>query len=214
MNAKLDFCIKILMILIQLTACSKVSETPIPARPTAVDLQIGDGGLFSGNPCGPPCFFGIRPEITGYDEVIRILSDKQDLNYCKEFDNSKEGGSRGIKCADSYVISFDQAQSVVTSLGFTPVEEITVQEVVEVYGEPDNISVSTGGYAKTVSTALLFYPQYKMRLLLEEQDGDAYLVQSSSKVDTIVYLGKTSFQKSVEWTQEWSGYGEYIMHYK
>jgi len=213
MNAKITRCI-LLGLLILLTACSKASETPTSARPTAVDLQIGDGGLLSGHPCGPPCFLGIRPEITSYDEVIRILSDNQDLNYCKEFDNSQDGGSRGIKCTDSYVIGFDRARTVVTHLGFTPFVDITLQEVVEAYGEPSRISVSTGGYAKTVSTALLFYPQYTMSVMLEEQEGDVYLVQPSSKVSTIGYEGESSFLKSVEWAQEWSGYGEYIMQYK
>jgi hypothetical protein len=214
MNAKINHFIKILVLMILLTACSRADTSPILARPTLVDLQIGDGGLFSGNPCGPPCFLGIQPDVTSYDEVISILSENQDLNYCKEFNNSQDGGSRGLKCADSYVIGFDLARTVVTHLGFTPTERITMKEVVEAYGEPEWISVSTGGYAKTVSTALLFYPQYNMRLLLEEQDGDTYLVQSSSKVDTIVYLGKTSFQESVEWAQKWSGFEEYIMQYK
>ncbi|GAP16022.1 hypothetical protein LARV_03817 [Longilinea arvoryzae] len=210
---KINRCIKILVLLTLLSACSEASEPPILAHPTAVDLQIGDGGLFSGSPCGPPCFLGIQPDVTSYDEVISILSDNQDLNYCKEYDNTDDGGNRGIICAESYVIGFDRARTVVTHLGFTPTVQITMQEVVEVYGEPSGISISTGGYAKTVSTALLFYPQYNMRLLLEEQDGDTYLVQSSSKVDTIGYEEETSFQKSVEWAHEWFGYGEYIMEY-
>ena len=213
-KAKINRCINFLALLILLSACSKVSETPIPARPTAVDLQIGDGGLFSGSPCGPPCFLGILPGVTSYDEVVSILSDNQDLNYCKEYDNTRDGGARGFLCADSYVIGFDRARSVVTHLGFTPTVEITLQEVVEAYGEPSRISVSTGGYAKTVSKARLFYPQYTMSLMLEEQEGDTYFIQPNSKVNTIGYEGESSFLTSVEWTQEWSGYGEYIMQYK
>jgi len=213
MKAKVTCCIYILALLFLFTACSKASETPIPARPTAVDLKIGDGGLLSDIPCGPPCFLGIQPEVTRYDEVLRILSENQDLDYCKEYDNTDDGGDRGIKCADSYIISFDPERIVVISLGFTPTEMITLQEVVEMYEEPAGISVSTGGYAKTTSTTLLFYPQYNMMLILEEKDGDNYLVQPSSKVDTIVYLGETSFQKSFEYAQEWSGYGEYIMQF-
>jgi hypothetical protein len=214
MNGNITCCIHFLGIMILLTACSNAGVTPTSTPPTAMDFQIGDGGLLSGYPCGPPCFLGVRPDVTDYDEVIGILSENHDLNYCKEFDNSQEGGSRGIYCADSYLIGFDRARTVVTHLGFTPSMEITLQEVVEIYGDPSRISVSTGGYAKTVSKARVFYPQYTMSILLEEQDGDMYLVQPSSKVDTIGYEGESSFQKSIEGTQKWSGYGEYFMQYR
>ena len=81
MKAKVTCCIYILALLFLLTTCSKANENPIPARPTAVDLKIGDGGLMSGIPCGPPCFLGIKPEVTSYDEVLGILSENQDLEY-------------------------------------------------------------------------------------------------------------------------------------
>ena len=214
MNVKITHHIYFLGFLIMLTACNKASETPTSIHPTVVDLQINDGGLFSGVPCGPPCFLGIRPDATSYDDMIGILSENQDLNYCKEYDNTDDGGDRGVKCANSYIISFDREKTVVTSLAFTPDVKIRLQEVLKAYGEPAGISVSTGGYAKTVSKALLFYPQYTMSITLEEQDGDAYLVQPGNKVDMIGYEGESSFQKSVKFAQEWFGYGKYIMQYK
>jgi len=193
------------------TACKADNQPDITAIPTIVPIDVGDGGFFSNHPCGPPCFLGIQPDRTTYDEAMDILSTNEYLEYCREWNNEHDGGGRGITCGDSFVISLDPDGKLVTGLGFDPTSIITVQDVVDQFGDPANVSVTSGGYAKTTSVMQLLYPQNKMIIILERQDGEVFIVSPDTEVDTVAYDGEKHYETFIKWAQKWSGFGEYIM---
>ena len=129
-----------------LTSCNSKDHTYQPHPSSTPAIDIGDGGLFSGKPCGPPCFYGIRPDITTYQEVDKVLSSSTFGSSCEKFDDTKSSGFRGFACGGAFTIAFVNHSDDVYSLGFTPRKSITIGEVIEKYGEPSSVAVITGGY--------------------------------------------------------------------
>ena len=200
--------IGILTLLIWITACNPANSPAGSTIPMPVNTHIEDGGLFTSSPCGPPCFYGIQPDVTNYDKVMSILSTNPDLSCREEEDLDSKGP--GIKCGNSLVIYLDSDKKSVTALGYNPSSNITVQNVMDKFGVPEKVVVLTGGSSKIVSTMQLFYPKHKMSLLLDEQDGDSYMISSDCKVQTVTYDGEKTYQALTEMAQAWSDFGKYI----
>src|SRR5437762_11446844 len=82
--------------------------------------DINDGGLISGDPCGPPCFWKIIPGVTTEDEVTRIFQARDLLQRCENIRNERETGVRGIVCFNKVNISFRPGTNIVEGVGFEP----------------------------------------------------------------------------------------------
>ena len=204
-----------------LAACqtSTPTATPTPKplhRPiysTEVPLPIGDGGLLTKEPCGPPCFLGVVPDVTTYTEAIQILTDYQYLDSCEERDNTEEGGVQWIGCSTTFDFDFDQDKSHVIFVGFDPQQEITVQDVIDEFGEPTYLNLIVMGYEKpTQETSIrMYYSDLRMAIWLEDQTGVSYKLEPTTKIDDVRYYGAEN-QNSIYWPlrQDWQGYIEYF----
>jgi hypothetical protein len=200
----------IIALILVLAACNPENNPPAaPSQPVPIKA-IGDGGLLTGSPCGPPCFFGMKPDATGYTASIDILSKSPDFKSCQEGDTADGGGAHEIKCENAFTISFTSDKKSLTYLDYQPASPITVQNVFDKLGEPKNLNVATGGDAKTVSKMWLFYPKYKMSILLADQDGDSFTITPDSKVQTVTYAGEKIYQAITDMAQSWSGFGKYL----
>jgi hypothetical protein len=62
------------------------------ARQDKPRSPLGDGGLLSREPCGPPCFFGIIPGVSSKDDAITMLRSHELYLDCSEYDNTSQGG--------------------------------------------------------------------------------------------------------------------------
>ena len=90
-------------------------------------LEIKDGGLLSGEPCGPPCFIGIIPGVTTEEQVYQIIKN-QNLNaLCEKDDKVARGGERGITCSNIFIVTFANKSNLVNGLGYTILEIITAR---------------------------------------------------------------------------------------
>jgi hypothetical protein len=119
-----------LVILLTLSAC-------VPATPT---LDVGDGGFLSGEPCGPPCFWGIVPGQTMEAEVMEILQERGVFKVCRAHDREAEGGIRGIICPQ-FAVGFRRGGNVVDDVVLWPSTPITAEEIIAKYGEPEFVKV-------------------------------------------------------------------------
>jgi hypothetical protein len=201
-----------LICILFLTYCNSKDHTYQPQPSTTPAIDIGDGGLISGEPCGPPCFYGIRPDITTFQEVDKILSLSTFGAFCERFDDTKTSGFRGFACGEAFTIVFVNHSDDVYSLGYTPKQSITIGEVIEKYGEPSSVAVITGGYKESTSMMRIYFSQYSMSIAMNEINGTSYLIQSSSIIGRVSYEGKNSYQELTSLlNQKWVGYGEYIM---
>lgn len=210
MKRKIVQLIVIMALLIFLNACASENQPTLPANPTlTIDELVGAGSLtLTGSACSAPCLLGIQPEVTGYNEAIRILSKNNDLGTCKEYNRETDGGGRGLQCENSFVITFDADGKIVTGLGYSPTSNFTVQNVLDTFGDPKNLEVATD-YSKPASTVRLFYPNYKMSIVLDDQAGEAYTISPDIKVRTVTYNGEKTYQALTLLAQHWSGFGKY-----
>ncbi len=217
---------KILLVLvcIILSACTSSTAptaegTPTPEiTPTAEQtrvtrITIGDGGFLSEEPCGPPCFLSMTPDVTSYEEAVQILKDYQYYdNFCRELDI---GGSWLISCEDKYDSSFllevDNNKAYVIEIGFAPQTEITMQEVVERYGEPSDVIVTVQGYEESIrkSSMRIYYADLQLGLWPGYQDGNLYTIQPATIIEWVLYYGAHDESTFLDDKRDWTGYDTY-----
>ena len=193
------------------TPTSKITPTAEQTRVTRI--TIGDGGFLSAEPCGLPCFLGIIPDETSYEEAVQILKDYQYYdNFCQELDI---GGSWLISCKDKYDSSFrievDNNKAYVIDIGFAPQAEITMQEVVERYGEPSYVNVAVQG-CEDIRTSMvrIYYADLQLGLQPEEyQAGGSYTIQPVTIIRYVVYYGAHDESIFLEDKRDWTGYDTY-----
>lgn len=205
------------MILLGLTSCAPMtpvtstSVIPVTSTPVMSIIDVGDGGFLSGDPCGPPCFWGITPGETTEAEAIEILQERGAYGTCETWDRESEGGGRGINCGSRAFISFGQGDDVVDGVGFNP-SGITVQEIVAKYGEPDGIEVGAlGMHGMTDYQLIMAYPSMLTLIRLFIQEEGPYVLEPSTSVENITYavvFGELPYADPSYW-REWRGYGEY-----
>ena len=174
-------------------------------------INVGDGGFLSERPCGPPCFWGIVPNVTTKSEVEKILESKNIVQDCRNYHRKEGGEIRGISCAGIHV-SFHINDDRVEDVGFRPTQTITVEQVIEKYGEPTAIHIATLGIAELPNiTVSLIYDEQRMMLILPEQDGIIFYLKPSTEVENISYFDLSSYQQLINVIQphNWQGYGEY-----
>jgi len=193
----------VLMMTAMVLAGCMVIETPIVVPPI-------DGGFLSHDPCGPPCFFGITPGVTTEAEAREIMEQHPEIsNGCEDFDFSKEGGMRGIRCYNKYGLRIGFTDDVVGGIGFRPTK-ITLQQVLNAYGIPTSLRVgivSLPDYPLRVRMILCF-DQISADLILSDQDGKEFVVTGDTATASIGYYPAGESCVLPE-DVTWNGYGAY-----
>ena len=115
------------ILMVGLSSC--ISDT------TSAFGDIGDGGLLSDLPCGPPCFQKIYPGITTEQSVQKTLQDFS--QPCRDIDFP----GTTFKVIDCQGVSISFRDSIVDDVSFYPSAIITVQEVIDKYGAPEGVSI-------------------------------------------------------------------------
>jgi hypothetical protein len=197
----------------------KPKETAPNVESSAIEVEnnppdIADGGFLSGEPCAPPCFWGIVPGNTTEAEAKQILQTKGLSQGCKAYDNEARSGTRGINCQFIMNISFQLGTDIVYAVGFRPSQKITVEDVITKYGKPDSVSVLPSGIPEDPHTVmLLYYNRMNTRLNLPDQTGITFLVKPSTEVENIAYFDVDRYEKFLRHSfQKWEDYGEYQLN--
>ena len=193
-------------------AVTKIFDLKDPAD------EIGDGGFLSGEPCGPPCFLGIIPDVTKESDAVKILQDNGLYQDCSFVNNEPESGLRGFHCSSALVsITFFRGTDLVGGVGFYPVQRLTVEMVIEKYGEPDAVSVRSIWFnweAQPETSMTLFYNDINATLSLGTQGGNVFNLEPSTPIISVGY-SKPGFPSADEdeafrkYLSLWQGYGEY-----
>jgi hypothetical protein len=171
---------------------------------------IGDGGFLSGTPCRAPCFFGIEPGSATLSEAEEDLAKAAICPNPKSFDTAPEGGTRGFHCGGWITVSAGSEEDRVTTLGFSPSEQMTLQDVVDALGPPDGVvTVRTGSPEAQRSVMMLFYDRMLTRLLLPEQEAPAYMLDPAIAVERVVYFDQDAFEGVRHPSAPWAGFVEY-----
>ncbi len=186
------------------------ARTHVPVEP-----DIKDGGFLSGEPCGPPCFLSIVPGVTRETQAVKILAEKGLYQNCFSYNNEAESGLRGISC--SFVgIAYYRGTDVIGSVSFNPSRNLTVEDVVTKYGNPDAVVVGTMGTPEEQPHTMmaLHYESMHANIGLGEQEGLKFNIASTTPIETIGYSDSgwpspSEYESANKLSSPWSGYGEY-----
>jgi hypothetical protein len=194
-----------------LTACAASlhgASTSVPADQNLVK----DGGLLSKKPCGPPCFNGIIPGVTTEEEAAATINKLQEVFAdCKTFDFTSSGGYRGVKCAS---VNIGYKNSLVEQVSFTPSSMISVQQIIDLYGPPDSVTVvidSLPDFPNRTSMAL-YFDSIQTMIGVGEQNGVQFTIQPTTGIASVIYLSEQSYNETRSFPnhQMWRGYNLYV----
>jgi hypothetical protein len=187
-----------------LSACEiEMTPTPLPA------LDISDGGFISGEPCGPPCFWNITPDITTEDEALLVFKDYFNIQNCDQW---PEAGSHQEIACNPVIIQFSES-GIVEHISYSPSQPISVEDAIKKLGEPNAIIVlgwsPEGNNTLTESvTMLLFFDDIQAVIGLPEQTGSVYDIEPLTQIGGISYCGNSTWNIRTD-GQPWAGFGKY-----
>ncbi len=213
--------IALLLFLISLTACTgpntgiSTQATDLPTQhPTGI-VSIGDGGLISGKPCASPCFFGIRVGETPLQQVIPTL-ENNNISPCYQIDELN------IFCSDTDVakvsVTVNESTLVVNGVGYDPDVSISVQNVIEKYGNPSLIQIeldrTNGTPESPILLMSLLWDQTKMGVALPDKNDSEeqfYDIENTTDIEWVSFYDDITYSKiaASESSKPWQGYGTY-----
>ena len=206
-SINIAFLLSIVFLL--LTSCSiakTVSLDPPEEEIALPELSILDGGLLSGVPCSAPCFWGITPGITPIDEAIDKLSQIGDFEECEKWDKKENGVDKGVRCSNIGITFNDQ--EIVSRLSFHPANEITLSELIQIYGDPNEVSVTAFGTdLEGPLSMLLMYHEEMMIVGFPTQDTDQFDLQPTLVISNVQYCENEIFMRFINDSNDpWKGY--------
>jgi hypothetical protein len=193
-----ETCFIFVIIVLLSNACNEIK----------VDNNIGDGGLITENPCSPPCFLGVIPDVTSKPQAVEILKQQGFGDY-KQFDNI-------ISYGNSIDIKYD-SNEYVNVISFAPTATLEVEAIIEKYGPPDIVEVISDMLSTPEHNHLrmgFFYNKLLTYIRLETQETfSAYSLGETIKVNRIVYFNKSAYENAKTVSKhsvQWKGYGLYV----
>jgi hypothetical protein len=195
----------LIVLLLGLSACKGTQQqTPTPEPQTEIDT--GDGGLISGEPCGPPCFMGFSPGVSSESDVIDSLASRGILPGCKQ--------EYSILCPNlRLVIRMEVDRRVVKDISYPPTK-VYLGDLITKFGAPDGwaLECAQDEVANVHCPPVwldLFYTDLHMIVSLEvqEQKDATYEAMSESMIETVLYTSESL--NNWVFISPWHGYGEY-----
>lgn len=193
------------------------TKSPIVQKvPTAISSTKSIAGIInfekltslSSDNCEATCFLDITPGKTPLDSVESILDDHLDHSCSTLPDNIT---LYRLICflpeySSSILISFNPSTGIVDWLGYSPDQPIYLEDIVELYGNPDNMSAVILPDERDDYLVNLYYDSLQMIIALE----DTHEVTEVSQVGVIVFMVEKSYldEKSSD-LYPWEGYGMY-----
>lgn len=209
---KLSYAIHYLVMTIILISCSHSNKA---------DILVGT------EKCKPPCWIDINPGVTKREEMISILTERE----------QKGGGSftlldsgiarwQSTDGYNSYIYVFDNGLISNTEVDLRSTS-INLDDVITIFGEPSKLDIGkiSGGYF----FATIFYPERGLAFVL---GGNKFEISAGTKnfpidsgmvvvkgvffqpldIESMVNLlyGAEVIPQALSDIQDWNGYGTYI----
>jgi hypothetical protein len=173
---------------------------------------LQDTSLIDGEPCGPPCWRGIIPGETPWSEARSILEDDPTLSDI-EIRNEDETGEiamtfrrvDGIPCCLLYTENGEEVDQMLFQLA----PATTLGQVVEIYGEPEYLSLSE--VSDDQAAAALYYPDILSIVYAFVAGKNTGTISADSEIFAVLYVRQGDMDLVVENSSLyiWDGYGSY-----
>jgi protein-disulfide isomerase len=198
-----------LNVLKQVVEAENITDVVIVPQPI-VDNLIHD------EPCAAPCWRGITPGETTWEEAAQIVQQSKDLSDIQE-QSATDGSSakvmfwrsmEGIDCCNM----LSQDGETVDELLLITSSSTTIGEVIEKRGDPVYAitrATAQGGYVVS-----LFYPEQQLIVYAFVEGQSAAAFSAESRVIGVSYLSPVRSEQTIEELQptEWAGYGAMLQY--
>ncbi len=174
-------------------------------------INIGDGGILSGEPCSAPCVFGIRAGETQFDQVMPAL-EKNGIASADCFTEPNVSWYLFDCGVGRLNVQVDTQTNIVNAVWFLPNDSISLGKIIEKYGEPNYVTIDQEGAPGTIHPRI-YWNSIRMLVSLPEISGKTYDIQKITEVKGIDFsdenLFRTSDKESDPYYKPWDGYGIY-----
>lgn len=174
-------------------------------------INIGDGGIISGEPCPAPCVYGIRAGETQLDQVLPTLEK-----------NGIAGSDCFIEPSVSWIlfdcgagrlnVQVNTQTNLVNAVWIVPNDRISLGKIIDKYGEPNYVTLDQEGAPGTIHPRV-YWNSMRMLVTLPEIQDKTYNFQKTTDVEGIDFsdenLYRTSEKESDSYYKPWGGYGLY-----
>ena len=180
---------KVRLLVLALLALLVAACAPAPPELRSDNL-LHNPSLITGEPCAPPCWNGITPGETSFNEALTILEDDPDMtNVETQTDDSSDArgvtwqeGDDGQPCCQ--LVSEDG--ETVSSMLLHTAPDVMVSEVIDRYGEPEYVTGQP--VSDDQALMLMLYPDVPIivyAFVAGEQEGE---LAPSSEIVATFYL--------------------------
>ncbi len=200
------------LLLILLPVVLLLTAACAPEPTLRSDLFLNDTSVISGEPCAAPCWNGVTPGETTWDEATALVST--DAAF-ESFETNTESGLRqavwqkagsGQYCCR--LIANDEADAVVSYIFLALAPGIIVDNVIDAHGDPTYITVFP--FTSAESVIQMIYPEKRMVVSVVVGDSTSSLLANSDVVATL-YMSQEEMDLILETTElrAWAGYQSY-----
>ncbi len=172
-------------------------------------VNLGDFGLITGQPSGPPCYLGICPEVSKRADAVKALQKYGLVDYCNLNEADLNGGE-GCGCFSNILFNSDDT---VSEIVFSTSPSAEVGQVIGKYKMPDGIYFDNYSvlHGNPVVNMYFFYDRYRMIIGLVPQDGETYSLSASTKITGVIYTSENDYEERKTYYKKivWKGYGAY-----
>jgi hypothetical protein len=202
------FMKKLFLLLLGLVLTVAACSPPAELRD---DNLLRDTSLISGQPCAAPCFRGITPGQTAWQDALTILEDDRDFTNIQiqnaEDDSVRvqaawqQGDGGGMCCQ---ILSEDGETVRLTFLRTAPT--MTLGEVIAIHGEPAYLAGQE--FTEDQAIASLVYPETPMVIYAFVAGPAEGELRASSEIIGVLYFVEEDMNLLLQTTElhVWEGY--------
>jgi len=172
------------------------------------DAYLVDDSFLTGDPCEAPCWRGITPGETDWEDAVAIIQDDTTLNDFQQEvaeDTDAIGAVWGRVDGERCCQMFTEEGDVVEFIVLQTAPNSTLGEALDVHGDPDYLF----GQALTDDQGVfsLFYVDIPM-LLYVFVEGEAGVLSATSEIVGFGYTTEDNMQRLVNESElhTWEGY--------
>ncbi|MFW5709050.1 MAG: hypothetical protein ACOCX5_02400 [Chloroflexota bacterium] len=178
------------------------------------DQLLQDESLITEDPCGPPCWRGITPGETSWNDALDIIEQDlalEDLQTRANEETGQIGASWAQVDGDNCCQMFTQDGTTVSLLVAQTTPELTFDQIVDEYGQPSYII----GDTVTSDQALVsvYYPDVPMLIYLFVA-GESGEINGSNPVVGFAYMTGDLMELLLSTSElhTWEGYGTFASY--
>ena len=179
------------------------------------------------NPCEAPCWQNITLGQTKKGDVVNLLEnipgvDKSSIEqtstpiqgYDGAFYWDFQTGEKGI---------IYTRNGLVASIGLTKLNKITIDDLIKIYGEPQDVMIGGGMNDIYLLGIDLIYPEKEIKAQYFKRSNLQWVlsIKPEDQIENIVYADRQFIQEGLDIGLHfgsnqfnWSGYSDYQCHWK